>query len=224
MSTRKQLEFVCPHCGCTDLYEEAWQLVSDRITNIYEAPAGDNGETYVETDYAFDDSLIDDTRIAPEELNHPEMKQYATHTYRCGDCDKGRWSSIEEMVELGVIHPEPPPEPAGVIEWYMQAIPTSRKEAKKFAATLRPFYYTLTSGQRIPDLQKNTKTVNNQIGAYAVTLYRSGSKWAYSRGTPAIPAELCVALDGTLQSMHWKRAVKMLQEGTLIKIWEDEYY
>ena len=78
MSTRKQLEFVCPHCGCTDLYEEAWQLVSDRITDIYEEPVGNNGKPHVTIDYAFQEELIGDTSIAPEELNHPEMKQYAT--------------------------------------------------------------------------------------------------------------------------------------------------
>lgn len=223
MSTRKQLEFVCPHCGCTDLYEEAWQLVSDRITDIYEEPVGNNGKPHVTIDYAFQDDLIDDTRIAPEELNHPEMKQYATHTYRCGDCDKGRWSSIEDMVELGVIHPEPPPEPKGVIEWYMQAIPVRHKEDKKFTVVLRPFYYTLDLGQRIPDLQRNTATVNNQSGTYAIMIRRSGSKWTYSNDTPSMPSSLFNTLDGTLRSMHWKRAVKMLQEGTLIKICEDEY-
>ena len=224
MSTRKQLEFVCPYCGCTDLYIDAWQLVSDRITNIYEEPAGDNGETYVETDYACEDELVDDTRIAPEDLNHPEMKQYATHTYRCGHCEKGHWSSIEEMVELGIIHPEPPPEPTGVIEWYMQAIPTRHKEDKKFTVVLRPFYYTLDLGQRIPDLQKNTTTVNNPAGTHAIMIRRSGSGWMYSNDTPPISSSLFSALDSTLRAMHWKRAVKMLQEGTLIKICEDAYY
>lgn len=223
MAKLKQLEFVCPHCGCTDLYEEFWQLVSDRVTDIYEASAGNNGETCVTIDYAFDAGLIDDTHIAPEELKHPEMKQYATHTYRCGDCDKGRWSTIEEMVELGVIHPEPPPEPKGVIEWYMQAIPVRHKEDKKFTVILRPFYYTLDLGQRIPDLQKNTKTVNNPAGTYATMLHRSDGGWLYSNDTPSMPFSLFSALDSTLRSMHWKRAVKMLQEGTLIKICEDEY-
>lgn len=224
MSTRKQLEFVCPHCGCADLYIDAWQLVTDRITDIYETPAGDNGETYVETDYACEDELIDDTRIAPEDLNHPEMQQYATHTYRCGYCEKGHWSSIEEMVELGIIRPETPPKPTGVIEWYMQAIPTERKEDKKFAAILRPFYYTFENGQRIPDLQKNIKTVNNQSVSHSITIWRSGSKWSHTRGTPMMPPQLWAALGETLYALHWRRVVKMLQEGTLIKVWEDEYY
>ena len=224
MAPRKQLEFVCPHCGCTDFYVEAWQLVSDRITNIYEESAGNDRETHVELDYAFEDELIDDTRIAPEDLKHPEMKQYATHTYRCGDCEKGRWSSIKEMVSLGIIRPEPPPDPTGVIEWYMQAIPTHHKEDKKFTVVLRPFYYTMTLGQRTPDLRKNTATVNNPMGTHIIMIHRSGSKWMYSNDTPSISSSLFSALDSTLRSLHWKRAIKMLQEGTLIKICEDEYY